>query len=96
MLWWADRLFGQQGASIFVGVCELVTAALIALRGWAPRLAVVGGLLGVATFLTTLSFIVTTPNVGAGAAFLVKDVTLLGAAAWIAGDAWVAAEKARS
>ena len=39
-------------------------------------------------FVTTLSFIFTTPNIGDGAGFLLKDVTLLGTAAWIAGEAW--------
>lgn len=89
-LWWVDRLFGQQGASEFIGIVELVTAALIALRTWSPRLAFVGGLLGMGMFVTTLSFLVTTPDVGAEAAFLLKDVTLLGVATWIAGEAWVA------
>ena len=94
-LWWVDRIFGQQGASEFIGVIELATAALIAARRWAPRLALVGGLLGMVMFVTTLSFIVTTPNVGDGAAFLLKDVTLLGAAIWIAGEAWVAVTRER-
>ena len=56
----------------------------------------VGGLLGMVMFLTTLSFIIATPNVGGGAAFLVKDLTLLGAATWIAGEACVAVTRKRS
>jgi hypothetical protein len=36
----------------------------------------VGGALGMCMFLTTLSFLVTTPNLGDGAAFLLKDLTL--------------------
>jgi reactive chlorine resistance protein C len=38
-------------------------------------------------FLTTLSFLVTTPNVGEASGFLLKELTLLGAAIWIAGEA---------
>ena len=60
---------------------------------WAPRLARVGGFLGTVMFLTTLSFIVTTPGIGDGAAFLMKDLTLLGGALWTAGAAWVAVER---
>jgi len=96
LLWWVDRAFGQQGAFEFVGVIELTTAILIAVRRWAPTLALVGGLLGMIMFLTTMSFIITTPDVGGEAAFLVKDLTLLGAATWIAGEAWVAVTRKRS
>src|SRR5262249_26839469 len=53
---WTGRLLGQQGASEAIGVIELLTATLIALRWWSPRLAIVGGALGVAMFVTTLSF----------------------------------------
>jgi uncharacterized membrane protein YkgB len=42
-------------------------------------------------FLVTLSFILTTPNIGEGAGFLLKDLTLLGAALWTAGEAFDAA-----
>jgi len=38
-------------------------------------------------FLTTLSFLITTPNVGEASGFLLKDLTLLGAAIWTAGEA---------
>jgi reactive chlorine resistance protein C len=90
---WIGLVFGHQGGSEFVGVLELSIAMLIALRRWAPRLAMVGGLLGTVMFLTTLSFIVTTPGIGGGAAFLMKDLTLLGGALWTAGEAWVAVER---
>jgi len=95
LLFWVDRVFGKQGASEFIGVIELITAALLASRRWSPRLAMVGGLLGIGMFLTTLSFLITTPNVGAEAPFILKDVTLLGASAWLAGEAWVAADRTR-
>jgi uncharacterized membrane protein YkgB len=70
-----------------IGVIELVTGVLIAIRPWAPRPAFVGGLLGTGMFVTTLSFLVTTPHIGEAAPFLLKDLTLLGAALWSAGDA---------
>ena len=89
---WMGRALGRAGASEAIGIIELATALLIAVRHWSPRAALAGGALGTGTFLTTLSFLVTTPNLGAGAAFLMKDVTLLGAAVWIAGEAWVSLE----
>lgn len=91
ILWWTDRLLGTQGASVLVGVIELTIAVLIAVRPWRPALTAIGGFLGIGMFLTTLSFIVTTPNVGEGMGFLLKDVVLLAASTWIAGEAWVAA-----
>jgi len=46
-------------------------------------------------FLVTLSFLFTTPNLGEGAPFLRKDICLLGAALWTAGEALQAKEAAR-
>jgi len=46
-------------------------------------------------FLVTLSFLVTTPHVGESAGFLLKDLTLLGAALWTAGEAFDA-DRARA
>ena len=90
---WIGLVFGRQGASEFIGVLELAIAILIAVRRWAPRLAMVGGFLGTVMFLTTLSFLVTTPGIGDGAAFLMKDLPLLGGALWTAGEAWASVER---
>jgi reactive chlorine resistance protein C len=85
---WLYLVTGVQGASIVIGVCELIIAALIAVRRWAPRLAVVGSAGAIVMFLTTLSFLITTPNQGPDAqGFLMKDVFLLGAAVWSTGEA---------
>ena len=89
---WLYAVTGVQGASIFIGSCELTIAALIALRRWVPRLAAVGSVGAIFTFLTTLSFLVTTPNQGPEAqGFLIKDIFLLGAAVWSTGEALCAA-----
>jgi len=56
----------------------------------------IGGFLGTVMFLTTLSFILTTPGIGDGTAFLLKDLTLLGGALWTAGESWGALEKAQT
>jgi uncharacterized membrane protein YkgB len=94
-------LLGTQGASNAIGVVELIITALLIGRLLDPRLGLLGGLGGVATFLVTLSFMASTPGVfapevgplalsaGLGL-FLIKDVVLL------AVSAWVVAESARA
>jgi uncharacterized membrane protein YkgB len=86
-LFWSIRAFGIRGASEFIGVIELTIGTLIALRRWSPRLSAIGSLAAIPMFLTTLSFIITTPNVGEASGFLLKDLTLLGVAIWTAGEA---------
>jgi uncharacterized membrane protein YkgB len=91
VLSWMYSVTSVQGASEWIGVCELAIALLIAVRRWSPKLAAIGSIGAVFMFLTTLSFLVTTPNQGPDAqGFLMKDVFLLGAALWSAGEAWEA------
>jgi reactive chlorine resistance protein C len=90
---WLYPVFGVQHGSEVIGVVELVIGGLIALRRWSPRLSAIGSLGASGMFVVTLSFLVTTPNIGEGAAFLVKDVTLLGAALWTASEALDAATR---
>ena len=88
---WLYPTFGVQGGSEVIGVIELVIAVLIVVRRWAPRASAIGSTAAAGMFLITLSFIFTTPNLGEGAGFLLKDLTLLGAALWTAGEAFGAA-----
>jgi reactive chlorine resistance protein C len=87
LLFWLVSAFGIQAASECIGVIELTIGGLIATRPWSPRLSAIGSIAAIPMFLTTLSFLVTTPNVGAESGFLLKDLTLLGAAIWTAGEA---------
>lgn len=86
---WMYSVWSVQGASNVIGVVELVTVALLLTwRIW-PRAAATGALLAIGTFLTTLSFMITTPgivtisdgapNLSGSGQFLLKDLTLLGA-----------------
>ena len=94
-LFWLDPLFGQQGASNVIGVIEIALALLMAARPFAPRLSALGGFGTAFALLVTLSFLVTTPGLDpALGGFIVKDVTLFGAALWSAGEA-LSAVKAR-
>ncbi len=97
LLAWLYLLTDVQGASRLIGTAEILIAALIALRPINVRLSAVGSLAAVGMFGTTLSFLVTTPGMwtrvewiivpaGAGG-FILKDLILLGAALWTAGEA---------
>src|SRR6516225_8390124 len=102
---WVYGLMSHRGFSAVLGVVELTIAILIATRPFSPRASVVGSALAVGMFLTTLSFLVTTPGVwaaeaggfpalsGAPGQFLIKDLALLGISLWTLGEAWKASER---
>jgi uncharacterized membrane protein YkgB len=97
---WAYSVFSIRGFSGLLGVTELVIAMLIAARPLSARAALVGSGLAVGMFLTTLSFLLTTPGVWEPSAggfpalsvvpgqFLAKDFVLLGASLRLFGDDW--------
>jgi uncharacterized membrane protein YkgB len=85
--------FGRLNGSI-----ELLTAALLAVKPWFPKASVVGGIFATLFFVTTLSFMITTPGTGEASAggfpilsadgeFLMKDIALIGLALWLLADA---------
>jgi uncharacterized membrane protein YkgB len=95
---WAYPAFGVQGLSNILGATEILVGLLIAARPWLPRVSAVGSLLAVGMFLSTLSFLVTTPGtwvdelggfpaISVLGQFLVKDVALLATAVWSFGEA---------
>lgn len=72
---------------------------LIILRRFRPFLSACGSLLAAGMFLVTLSFLFTTPGLdwrGPDAGFLLKDLTLFGAALWTSGEALAAARQLSS
>lgn len=76
---WALRSFGLTSTSAAIGVIEISIASLLVVgcrRAWP---ALIGSALATATFVTTLSFLVTTPTdkLPFPPAFLYKDVLLL-------------------
>ena len=90
LLAWAYHILNVRDFSRGLGVVEIAIALLIAAGPVWPKLSIVGSLGGIGVFLTTLSFVITTPGVwqaGYGfpalaaspGQFLVKDVVLLGA-----------------
>ncbi len=95
---WMYSVMSVQGAAMLIGVIEITLGLLIATRSFAPRVSAIGSIGAIFMFLVTLSFIFTTPGVwqpGYGfpfpspavGQFLAKDLMLLGAAIWTAGEA---------
>ena len=103
---WVYEFMSHRTFSAVLGVVELTIAILIAARPFSPRASAVGSALAVGMFLTTLSFLVTTPGVwasesggfpalsGSPGQFLIKDLALLGISLWTFGEAWKASERA--
>ena len=86
---WLYLLLSVQGASIAIGVVELTLAAMIVMRHVLPRVSAWGSTASIFMFLTTFSFLVTTPALDQGSqGFLMKDLILLGAAVYTAGEAF--------
>src|SRR5258708_2268088 len=100
---WVYHIFSVRTFAAVLGTVEIIAALLSALRPLAPRISVPGSALAVLLFLSTLSFLFTTPGTTAAPAggfpvlsvlpgqFLLKDLVLAGAALWTLGDALGAA-----
>ena len=95
---WMYHLLSVRQFSCGLGVVEVGTAILIALRAFSPKACALGSAAAALMFLTTLSFLFTTPGweptLGGFPAlsaqpgqFLLKDSVLLGAAIWSLGEA---------
>jgi uncharacterized membrane protein YkgB len=98
LLGWAYNIMSIDAFGRLNGSIELIVAALLAVKPWFPKASVVGGIIASLFFVTTLSFMVTTPGVGEASAggfpvlsadgeFLMKDIANLGLALWLLADA---------
>ncbi len=101
---WAYSVMSVRAFSAVLGIIEITLGILIALRPVAPRLSAFGSIGAIVMFLTTLTFLLTTPGVwqpGYGfpslspmpGQFIAKDLLFLGAALWTAGEALRAANR---
>ncbi len=99
---WGYSVMSVRGFAMLLGIVEIVLGLLIATRPFAPQLSAIGSIGAIIMFLVTLTFVFTTPGVwqpGYGfpfpspmpGQFLAKDILLLGAAVWTAGEALLAA-----
>jgi uncharacterized membrane protein YkgB len=93
---WMYNIFSVRGFSTFLGFVELTIGLLIAGRVFSPILSAVGGLLSAGLFVTTLSFMISTPgtfepSLGfpaisvAPGQFLLKDIGLLAGSVFVLG-----------
>ena len=98
---WLYGFLSIRGFANALGTAEVSIAVLIGLRRWSAKASAIGSAAAVVMFLTTLSFLFSTPGwepslggfpalSGAVGQFLLKDVVLLGAALWCFGEAWTA------
>lgn len=97
---WLYGVLSVRTVSAVIGVAELAVAVLIAARPLSATLAMLGSAFAVGMFLTTSSFLLSTPGVFEAALggfpalsvlpgqFLLKDVVLLAVALWSFGEAW--------
>ena len=95
---WLYPLFGVAGASAVIGTIEITTGLMIALGQRVAAASLLGGLMGMITFLITLSFMLTAPTawqegygfpaLGSSGQFLIKDIVILAASFVLARDGW--------
>jgi reactive chlorine resistance protein C len=97
LLSWGYSIWTVHHFTEIIGAAEMTIAILIALRRWFPKASAIGSVGAIFMFLTTLSFIITTPGwepslggfpalSGDVGEFLIKDFTLLGASIWTLAD----------
>ncbi|MGQ4424056.1 YkgB family protein [Streptomyces violaceoruber] len=89
--------FGERNIARAVGVTEISIGALIAARRISPKASTAGSLAAAGMFVTTLSFLVTTPEawheskvgpkLSIAGQFLLKDLVLFGASLVTAAEA---------
>jgi len=85
--WWAPVYFSKQMASNVIGIIELVTVFCLTGWWWNKRVLQLGLLLSAATFIATLSFMISFsgswsgsfPYLASAGHFLLKDLLLLAA-----------------
>ena len=94
---WLYEIFSVNTFSAMLGVVEITTAVLLAIKPRFPGLSALGSVMATGIFVATISFLFTTPGVSEASAggfpvlsvtgqFLIKDVALLGLSLWTLAD----------
>ena len=100
---WVYAIFSERAFSALLGVVEISVALMIALRPLSAKVSAIGSGLAAVMFLTTLTFLLSTPGWEASLGgfpalsvvpgqFIIKDIVLLAAAVWSLGEALPAAQ----
>jgi uncharacterized membrane protein YkgB len=100
---WMLAIGSVTGVAAFIGTIEIITGVLIALRPVNARLSAIGSCIAISIFTLTATFLLTTPGMiqegmsfpalSFTAQFVAKDLILIGAAIWTAGEAFGAARQ---
>jgi reactive chlorine resistance protein C len=104
LMGWMYGFLSVRTFSDALGVVEVTIAILIGLRHWSAKASALGSAAAVIMFLSTLSFLFSTPgwepSLGGFPSlsalpgqFLLKDLVLLGAALWSLGEAWTSGKR---
>jgi len=107
LMGWLYGFLSVQAFSNLLGVVEVAIAVMIGLRWLSPQVSAIGSALAILMFLTTLSFLFSTPgwepSLGGFPAlavvpgqFLLKDFVLLGASIWSLGESLASIGASRS
>lgn len=99
---WLPSMLGVTGFAKLLGVIEITTGLLICCRPIAPKVSAWGSIAACITFIITLTFLFSTPGIvqkgysfpfisPMPGQFLLKDIVLLGASLFTAGEAFAAA-----
>ncbi|WP_346238699.1 DUF417 family protein [Niabella insulamsoli] len=82
---WLYKIWSQQGVSNLIGIVEIITGIALLLHFYWKKAGILAGLLGILTFIITLSFLFTTPGVFRKVDgmlvtdfFILKDIMALG------------------
>lgn len=93
---WLYQVADLRTVSGVIGSIEIGLGVMIALRRWLPRISALGSIGAIVMFLTSLSFLLSTPGmwtitegfpVPTDGGFIMKDLILLGVSIWTAGEA---------
>jgi reactive chlorine resistance protein C len=93
---WLYQVVDLRTTSGIIGSVEIALAIMISLRAWIPMVSALGSIGGILMFLTSLSFLITTPGmwtimerlpVPTDGGFVMKDLIFLGVSLWTAGEA---------
>lgn len=93
---WLYQVADLRITSGIIGMTEIALAIMIALRAWFPKVSALGSIGGIVMFLTSLSFLISTPGmwtileglpVPTDGGFIMKDLIFLGVSIWTASEA---------
>jgi reactive chlorine resistance protein C len=101
---WLYHVFPVYPFSALLGLFEVTAAVLLAIKPVAPKLSILGSVMAIVLFVSTTSFLFTTPGVAEPAGggfpaisllgeFLLKDIPLLGLSFWTLADSIRAARE---